>query len=112
MLGFLINAGIIQISTAFTGPVYAQILAFPVAVSVTWWLNRKYTFGASAKAWHAEWVRYIVANAVGWCVINGVYFFLIIKNQFFFMHPLYAISIGAVAGIFVNFSCSKWLVFR
>lgn len=74
-IGFVINAGIVEWLTRFFGPIWPQILAFPIAVSVTWWFNRHYTFDVSFQVWHKELLRYTAANALGWLVTNFVYFF-------------------------------------
>lgn len=46
--GYLVNAGLVELLALTAGPILAQAIAFPAAVSLTWWLNRHYTFGASA----------------------------------------------------------------
>jgi putative flippase GtrA len=73
---FIINAGIVEWLARSIGPIWAQALAFPIAASIAWWLNRRYTFGPSHNVWHREWLRYAVANMLGWFATNGVYFFL------------------------------------
>lgn len=112
ILGFVVNAGILQLLASHIGPVWGQLLAFPVAATVTWWMNRKYTFGVSSNRWHVEWLRYIVANVFGWGVVNGIYFALILNYSPFYDHPWLAVTVGAAAGMFVNFSSSRWLVFK
>ena len=43
--GFAVDASIVWLLTQFRiNAIIAQGIAFSVAVTVTWWLNRKYTF--------------------------------------------------------------------
>lgn len=112
VVGFVVNAGMVEWLAHSIGPVWAQVLAFPVAASVTWWLNRRYTFGASSLAWRREWVCYVVANALGWSANNGVYFFLIAQSYIFYRHPALAVAVGSLAGMIFNFTISKLMVFN
>jgi putative flippase GtrA len=110
--GFVVNAGIVEVLAHSTSPVIAQMLAFPVAVTVTWWLNRRYTFGASRHAIHHEWLRYVFGNLFGWIANNGVYFLLVLHSAMAYRHPSIAVAAGSIAGMFLNFSMSRWLVFQ
>jgi putative flippase GtrA len=109
--GFLVNAGIVEAMAHPIGPGWAQLLAFPVAASVTWWLNRRYTFGASRNSWQLEWMRYLASNLVGWSANNGAYFSLIFSYSFVYQHPAIAVATGSLAGMVFNFIFSKRFVF-
>lgn len=110
--GFLVNAGIVELLAHSAKPITAQILAFPVAVTVTWWLNRRYTFGASRHAIHHEWLRYAFGNLLGWTANNGVYVWYVLHSAVAYRHPSIAVAAGSIAGMFLNFAMSRWLVFR
>ena len=112
VIGFVVNAGVVAGLAVSLGPVWAQCLAFPLAASVTWWLNRLYTFGASRHAWKMEWLRYLAANTLGFSVNNGVYFTLVLLNPFAYSHPACAVALGSLAGMVFNFICSKRAVFN
>jgi putative flippase GtrA len=109
---FVVHAFIVEGIAKILGPVWAQIIAFPIAVTMTWSLNRRFTFGASKHSMRQEWLRYILANLVGWAVSNAVYFALILHFPFIYQRPAIAVAAGSVAGMFFNFGISKWLVFR
>ncbi len=111
MMGFLVNAGMVEALAHKFGPGWAQLPAFPVAASVTWWLNRRFTFGASRDSWHLEWVRYMASNLMGWIANNGVYFLMISFNPFAYHHPAWAVAAGSLAGMVFNFMLSKRFVF-
>lgn len=109
---FVVNAGLVETLVGSMGPVKAQLLAFPVAATVAWWLNRQYTFGASSHKLHREWFHYIIANAIGWLLNNGVYLVLVYRFSLAAQHPSLAVGAGSLAGMFANFILSRQLVFR
>ena len=110
-IGFVVNAVGLKIATFVVGPIPAQIFAFPLAVTVTWWLNRYFTF-ASQRPWRSEWLRYASANVLGWLVMNGMYVALVLSNAFLHDHPVIALAVASLAGMGFNFASSKWIVFR
>ncbi|WP_024352471.1 GtrA family protein [Aurantimonas coralicida] len=110
--GFAINALIVHLVIPTTGPVWAQAIAFPVAVTATWWLNRRYTFDSSRKGWLAEWAQYVGANILGWLATNLAYLVLVLGMSYFYDRPLIALAVGAAAGMGFNFIASRRLVFR
>jgi len=111
--GFIVDAGIVALFTTarWLGPIMAQAIAFTVAVTVTWLINRHWTFAKHAsERWLHEWVRYVAANSVGAVVTNGVYVILVTVTVFS-NSPLLAIAVGALVGMVFNFELSKRLVF-
>jgi len=112
VVGFVINAGMVAWLAHSIGPVLAQVMAFPVAVSVTWLLNRQYTFGVSQHVWHREWMHYITGNTLGWITNNGIYFFLILKIPEIYQNPSIAVAAGSLAGMTFNFIISKIFIFK
>ena len=110
-IGFVVNALGLKIATLIVSPIPAQIIAFPLAVTATWWLNRYFTF-ASQRPWRSEWLRYISANVLGWLVMNGIYVALVLSNAYVHEHPVIALAIASLAGMGLNFASSKWIVFR
>ena len=59
-----------------------------------------------------EWIRYVLANALGWAANNGLYFALILSVPLAYRHPVLAVAAGSIAGMSFNFATSKWIVFR
>ena len=110
--GFAVNAGLVALLSGAFGPERAQLVAFPVAVTTTWSLNRRYTFHPRLEPLLLEWLRYILANALGWAVNNGLYFTLILWLPLFHRQPVLAVAAGSLAGMMLNFATSKWIVFR
>jgi putative flippase GtrA len=102
----------VEILAPEIGPLQAQGFAFPLAASVTWWCNRRFTFGASHRTVHQEWLRYLLANALGWTANNGVYVWMIFSLPLAYQHPALAVAAGSLAGMVFNFSVSRRLVFN
>jgi putative flippase GtrA len=83
------------------------------AACFTWYLNRLITFSMQARddIWR-EWLNYIYAMIPG-TIINYLVFCLIVYSMgddtviLFF-----AISIGVISGLIINFNLAKLLVFK
>jgi putative flippase GtrA len=112
VVGYIVNAGLVESLVLNMGPLHAQMLAFPAAVTVTWWLNRRFTFGASHHAIHHEWLRYVLANMLGWTANNGAYLWMIFSVPLAYQHPALAVAVGSLAGMVLNFSASRLIVFK
>ncbi|QPK61961.1 GtrA family protein [Methylomonas sp. LL1] len=112
IVGYIVNAGLVESLVLNMGPIRAQMLAFPAAVSVTWWLNRTFTFGASQHGIHQEWLRYVLANMLGWAANNGAYLWMIFSIPMAYRHPALAVAVGSLAGMVLNFSASRLIVFK
>lgn len=109
---FVVNGASVELLVGIIGPIKAQLLAFPTAATVAWWLNRTYTFGASGNTLHREWFSYILANGIGWFINNGVYLIMVYRFVRVAQHPSLAVAAGSIAGMFANFILSRKLVFR
>ncbi len=108
------DASIVWIFTRVgVDPITAQAVAFTVAVTVTWLLNRRFTFAHRASPyWLREWLHYVAANSVGAVVNNGVYALLVLTIALFSKEPVLAVAAGSLAGLVFNFTASRALVFR
>jgi putative flippase GtrA len=112
VLGYLVNAGLVELLVGDWGAVWAQVVAFPVAVTVTWWLNRRYTFASDNPKRTREWLRYVAANSLGWLINNGAYLWMVWHMPLAAQHPSLAVAVGSLLGMVFNFSGSRWLVFK
>jgi putative flippase GtrA len=109
---FVVNAGLVEMLVQFLGPVRSQMIAFPVAATAAWWLNRQYTFGASGLAAHREWLQYVLANSAGWLINNGIYLVLVVHCSLAYAHPFIAVAAGSISGLAANFFLSRRMVFK
>jgi putative flippase GtrA len=92
-----------------------RVVSYLAAATFTWYGNRSITFetharGASAVA--AEWLRFLLTNLVGGAVNYAVYAALVGHSDFVRAYPVLGVAAGSIAGLSVNFTLSKFLVFR
>lgn len=112
--GFIVNAGIVfSLTKAGFDPFSSQAIAFSIAVTTTWLINRRFTFAHYANQnWIREWMHYVVANSIGAVVNNATYVALVLSMAQFSREPVLAVAAGSIAGLFFNFIASRTLVFR
>ena len=112
-LGFVVDTAVVYATRGALGLYGAGALAYPVAATVTWAVNRVWTFrGRGTGAMHRQWVRFLAANLLGFILNRGTYFLLITFSATSAEYPVIAVAAGALAGMFVNFFLSRALVFR
>jgi putative flippase GtrA len=113
--GFVVDSAFVYTAHfAFgVGLIPAGLLSFVVAATSTWFLNRIWTFRGSKRGRiHHEWLRYLATNSAGFVLNRGVYVALIATSSLCNLHPALALAAGSIAGLGVNFSMSRLIVFR
>jgi len=112
-VGFVVSVTIIYAVRGFMNLYEAGVLAWIVSVTVTWWLNRSWTFsGRGSGAVHHQWMRFISVNLVGFALNFGTYAFLISRFPVCASQPVIAVVGGVLVGMGSNFTLSRRLVFR
>ena len=80
-IGFIVDGGILLllVHAADMSRVWARIPSFLVAVTVTWWLHRVFTFESARQSGPSarEWLQFLLANALGNGLNLGIYWALI-----------------------------------
>jgi putative flippase GtrA len=113
-IGFLIDAGILTVlMTGFGLDHYsARAISFTVAVTFTWYMNRRWVFEKSTASMSGrEYSSYLVVQAIG-AVINLSVFVAVIEIvPKLTSLPVIPLAIGAVAALLFNFSASSRFVF-
>jgi putative flippase GtrA len=93
-----------------------RVVSYLVALTFTWYGNRRITFATTrahgAQAIAAEWVRYLMANLTGGLVNYAMYAWLVSAFPLVSANPVLGVAAGSIAGLSVNFTLSKLLVFR
>ena len=111
--GFLIDTTIVYGLKGTLGLYGAGLVSYLVAASWCWALNRGWTFrGRSSSPARHQWVRYLSLNLLGLVFNRGTYAALVAGVPMFAAQPVFAVAGGAVAGMMVNFTLSRQLVFR
>jgi putative flippase GtrA len=114
-VGFVADAGTLYLlmSMANLDPYTGRIFSFLFAATVTWVLNRNYTFRGSVPTPRTrQWARFVSANAVGGALNYGVYSALILSGGWFIKAPVLAVAAGSIAGLAFNFTVSRKFVFK
>lgn len=113
LVGFAADTATVYALRAELGLYGAGMVSYLVAGTVTWALNRAWTFhGRGGGPVHRQWALFLVANLAGFILNRGTYALLIAFVPAARTYPVIAVFAGAVAGMFSNFSLSRRLVFR
>lgn len=114
-IGFIADASMLTLVLSVTGLGFylGRLVSFLFAASITWALNRCYTFRDRSKQGRMrQWGRFVLVNSAGGLVNYGVYSALILGDDLFRAWPVLAVAAGSIAGLLVNFLGSKFLVFH
>lgn len=113
-IGFVVDASVLQslVSMAHWSPYSARVLSFGLAVTVTFILNRLWTFRhrrISSK--RTAYTRYFLVQVIG-ALFNLAVFFVCV-SLFPVLHywPIIALAIGSIIALIFTFTASRHLVF-
>jgi putative flippase GtrA len=113
LVGFVCDTAVVYGLRGTLGLYGAGLVSYVVAATVTWALNRAWTFrGQGSGPVHRQWAMFLVANLLGFVLNRGAYALLIAFVPVTREYPVIAVFAGAVAGMFANFVLSRRLVFR
>jgi len=114
VLGFAVDTLFLYALKSELGPFYARLVSFIAAVFVTWLANRNLTFRKkkSTLTIPAELTAYFGLMLLGGVVNYGTYAWLIIKYPVVLADPIIGVAIGSIAGMCINFTTSRLIVFR
>lgn len=111
-VGFIIEASILTFFATYLdiGPIKGRAVSFPVAVLVTWWLNRNLTF-QSINPPMIESLRYFAVQIIG--AVSNLLVFIILVSNFHKLGqvPVLPLFLAAIVGLAVNFILSSTMVF-
>ena len=111
--GFAVDTACVYALRAELGLYGAGMVAWLVAVSGNWLVNRLWTFrGQGSGPAHHQFLRYALVNAVGFVLNRGAYVLMVTYVAAAAAEPILATFTGAVAGMFANFFLSRAVVFR
>lgn len=112
-VGFVCDAATVYALRGWLGLYGAGMVSYFVAATVTWSLNRVWTFrGRGSLPAHRQWALFLATNLLGFVLNRGAYATLITVSAFCRAWPVLAVAAGAGAGMFVNFGLSRNVVFR
>lgn len=112
VLGFLVDSSVLYLGLALgLGLRAGRVLSYLAAVTFTWALNRRYTFGASRYRPVEEWARFAATQLAGAAVNLGAYFALVAHSALVVRFPVIGVAAGSLAGLAVNFTVARLFVF-
>lgn len=113
--GFVVDAGVLTLGLHIgAGPWLGRVLSYLVAATVTFSLNRVWTFRAAERSRPVshDWGLFLLVNSVGFACNYGTYAALIAGVPFMRDAPVLAVAAGSLAGMTGNFLLSRRYVFR
>ena len=113
-IGFVVDGGILTLMMSRgQGALASRFVSFGVAVTMTWVLNRAWTFSRTRRTNRGhEYVAYLVTQGVGAALNLGVFFTLLWVYPALRQHPLVPLAAGALVALIFNFIVSKTLVYH
>jgi putative flippase GtrA len=111
--GFVIDTATVYALRGALGLYGAGLVAYVVAASANWALNRSWTFRgrSGGGAAHRQWARFMLVNLAGFILNRGTYAVLVSAVPLCASQPVIAVAAGAVAGMGVNFTLCRRVVF-
>jgi putative flippase GtrA len=112
VLGFFADAGMTLAMTQLihAGPMPGRVVAFVSAASLTWYLNRRYTFRSDGG--NESWAPYVLLTAFGALINIGVYHAWLQAAGTAPEELVIGVALGSVVALAFNFSVSRYVVFR
>ena len=114
-IGFVVDAGFLQLLVSFgeLNPYIGRVFSYLIAASLTWELNRRYTFPKRADVkFHRQWFFYLGVNGIGGLLNYGTYALLVFNSRFFHHYLYLGVGVGAIISLACNFTLSKYFVFK
>lgn len=92
-------------------PTSGRILSFMVAATITWKVNRHFTFSQRGVGTVREWLSYLLLTGVGGLVNVAVYWLWIALTNSRTVNLFLGVAAGSIVALFFNFTISKRAVF-
>ena len=116
-LGFLVDFSVLYLAVHYGkfGLISGRVLSFIVAATVTWKINRQFTFPgahvATAICAVRQWLRYMCTTAIGGAINIGIYQVWLNVSDYSTVNLFLATVAGSAIALAVNFTLSKYIVF-
>ncbi len=113
-IGFLVDAGILTaLVTSFgVGHYVARAISFTVAVTATWYMNRRWVFEqVTAHRSSREYTAYLVVQVIGAAINLSIYVAVIELVPKLAETPVIPLALGAAVALLFNFGASSRFVF-
>ncbi len=112
VMGFFWDTSTVYALRGVMGLYMAGVMGFLVAATANWGANRIWTFRHHIHtAPHVQWMRFLLANSIGFVFNRGTFFALISISKLCHNQPVLPIIAGSAAGLSFNYFLSKRFVF-
>ena len=114
-VGFLIEAALLTalVREAHWVAWHGRLITFPLAVTATWWLNRRYAFrGTRNAAGRAEYAAYFAIQLGGAALNFGVFALCLRLEPALGDWPAVPLAVGGIAGLLFNFAVARTVLYR
>jgi putative flippase GtrA len=113
-IGFAVDAGIliVLLKHSLLPLAISRLISFSSAVSVTWLMNRQFTFRIGSRPIHArECRRYFVVSALGALINYGLFLLIMSAVPRLAPYPVVVLAIAAGVAMLFNFVGSRRYAF-
>ncbi|MCW0233886.1 MAG: GtrA family protein [Ferrovibrio sp.] len=113
-IGFSVDGGFLLLLNDCAGwsPLLARSIGFPVAITVTWWLNRIWTFQTDrSQSMRRQYAFYLAIQLTGMAINFSIFALLVRTMPWFVIWPIAALAIGSIMAMFVTYILSRRIVF-
>lgn len=114
-LGFFIDVGVLLFLMHLfgVGPYRGRVVSYLCAATATWWMNRHFTFSRRPDAHRGkEWLMFVVCSSLAGVLNYAAYALFVFLFGQSPWSAIIGVGLGACAGLLVNYTLSRRLVFR
>jgi putative flippase GtrA len=114
-VGFAIDVGVLYLALALfgLGPYVGRVISYLCAATSTWYLHRRFTFrNRLGQPLGREWLKFVAFNGVGGLLNYVTYVACLHYFAASAASPAIGVALGSVAGLSVNYTLSRHVVFR
>lgn len=111
-IGFITDTATVYVIRDAIGIYAAGFAGSAASTSITWPLNRHWTFNGAGGAIRRLLPLYIATNLLTLALNRSVFIILVTFVPLCARQPIFAVAAGSIAGMFVNFFFKRSLVFR
>lgn len=113
-VGFCVDALVLYALLSFvvSDPYLARIPSFLCAATATWLLNRNWTFSTASRGRRLnQWGTYTLAMLSGAAVNYTCYALVVLILPTVVLAPLFGLMAGSLAGLTLNYTLARNLIF-
>ena len=114
-VGFVVDAGVVTalVRELGWGPWEGRFVSFPLAVTATWLLNRRYAFRGTGHAdRRVEYAAYWAIQLAGAVVNFGIFGLCLYWTPALAAWPFVPVALGGIAAMLFNFAVARSTVYR